>query len=322
MPPKPHIALDELRLQALAGVCSKEKFKALWDAYYRPEAQKHLLAGGKPGSATGEKVWRLGEHLREVFKSNPATRAGSVGGEGQAMLATAGSAFESLLVWYLNLLLWGSEAIVNGKVKDQLSTIPDTLRKITTVRMGNYTSNSETDLLAYSVPASAMAVPHGGFGRKEADELIRANLHETEVSILQAKTNWRDNAQIPMLWNWVYEDPNPVSGAYVVGVDGFSPLGLKRFTYGFVTVPTGGEDAVGKDAKPHHIHVRRVSRLGGGNYWLHATKDGVANCINQFPGSNLRYAIARTDAGHLRGHVEQMVDSYPGLVDAFLDLDF
>jgi hypothetical protein len=65
-----------------------------------------------------------------------------------------------------------------------------------------------------------------------------------------------------------------------------------------------------------------VSRLGGGNYWLHATKDGVANCINQFPGSNLRYAIARTDAGHLRGHVEQMVDSYPGLVDAFLDLDF
>jgi hypothetical protein len=308
----------------LRRVCSGTKapkaFLESWP-FYQEVLEKRLLSGSKTGSATASKVWDLGEHLREAFTAAPEKRQGVDESDSQSGLSNAGKAFESLLVWYLNLLLWGTEALVT---KNIMELVPNTIRCCTTVKTGTEKSNSETDLIAYSVPGATGAGSGGSLKLAQVNELIRANFADTEVAILQAKTNWNDNAQIPMLWNWIYNDPNPVGGAWVVGIDGFSPLGLKRFSYGFATVPTGKDSLTGAEPGPRgtKMHVKRVARLSGGNYWCAKDKAGIAQCINQFPANNLRAAIALTKSRHLQGHVESNLAMNPTLVDSFLNLDF
>jgi hypothetical protein len=237
-------------------------------------------------------------------------------GRTQSELSRSGTAFEGLLCWYLNLLLWGTEVVV---VRGTAKNVPTSLLDTVAVRMGTTTSRSETDLMAYSVPGG-MDWSQGPLDTVEQVNLrIKANFKKVTVVIVQTKTNWADNAQVPMLWDLIYDVRNFVTKNVTVGVGGFTPRSLKKFSYAFATVPSGRDLGKWKAAS---INVKRVQQLSGHNFWCSGTVPDVALCINEFPGVNLADEIALTNAGHLWGHVDQNLRTTPDLVGAFLDLDF
>ncbi len=304
MSPTPAVPLDEFRLGVLRRDSGLASVKKSWP-HWRP----HLLAavGEKPDTSS---VWALGEALREAFTAVPKA------GRSQGELSRSGTAFEYLLCWYLNLIFWGTEVVVargNGK------NSPSSLQDAVAVRMGTTMSKSETDLLAFSVPGG-MDWNRGRLNSlTRVNERVSKNFKGVTVVILQSKTNWADNAQVPMLWDLIYDVERFASKNVEVGVGGFTPRSLKKFRYAFATVPTGKPL---ETRKASGVNVKRVQQLSGHNFWCAKTIPDVALCINEFPGVNFQEEIVLTDAGHLPGHVQQNLNEEPDLVAAFLDLDF
>ena len=76
---------------------------------------------------------------------------------------------------------------------------------------------------------------------EKADEVIAENFHGTGLVNFQCKTNWNDNAQVPMLWNMLYNQTRKgavIPNGFSIGKNGFNLKNLGAFGYGFVTVPT------------------------------------------------------------------------------------
>ena len=87
--------------------------------------------------------FKLGENLRRIFLLT------SSGDRGQGEVSSAGTGWESLLAWYLNLGLIGTRTIV---IKPKKKFNFDTIQKTITVNYGNFISNSESDLIAVTFP--------------------------------------------------------------------------------------------------------------------------------------------------------------------------
>ena len=172
---------------------------------------------------------RLGESLRTVMKSR--------GDRSNAGVAAAGSAFECMVSWYLNLLLWGTPIIV-GKKHNKL---PKVFSDITTVNIDGKKSNSETDLIAFSVPDSEYFVGSS----TELNQFLERRIKDVDLTIIQTKTNWNDNSQIPMLWNMIYNVADFRVPNISIGVNGFTPLSLNELRYAFVTLPSQRDDMLG-----------------------------------------------------------------------------
>ena len=92
--------------------------------------------------------------------------------------------------------------------------------------------------------------------------------------MIQCKTNWNDNAQIPMAWDMIYSS-NSFSGRNIsIGSEQYSIFKLNNFMYSFVTVPT--QKNVEKSFKETSTSVARVKRLSGHNFWGIKTKENIA----------------------------------------------
>ena len=233
----------------------------------------------------------------------------------QSALATVGAAMELLTSWYLNLIFWGTPVIVGKKSKQLL---PSVLFDATTVKLDNKKSNSESDLFAFTIPNSDEFIYNKP---KDVDEWMRADgrIRQINLSIIQTKTSWADNAQIPMLWNLIYLDKLSESGVKI-GNKGVSASAFKRFTYAFITIPS--QKNFTKEFTPGKMAVKRVQSLSGGNYWLLPTKEEVASAIHEFPLNNFSTEISKTSSGDTWGHVQKNLDDYPRLLDSFLNLNF
>ncbi len=105
---------------------------------------------------------------------------------------------------------------------------------------------------------------------------------DLEINIIQCKTNWNDNAQIPMLWDMVYSARRFATNI-TVGRNGYSIQNVKYFSYSFVTVPSNRLDSY----KPNATSVKRVENLTGGNYWGLPTLHNVAASIKEMLLKNL-----------------------------------
>lgn len=100
--------------------------------------------------------------------------------------------------------------------------------------------------------------------------------------VVQTKTNWNDNSQVPLLWNLIYKlarDGDIPENGISIGSSGHHIKMLKGFGYSFVTVPTQKNLST---FKPTSACVVRVQALTGGAFWGRPSKNGVIDSLSEF----------------------------------------
>lgn len=220
-----------------------------------------------------DELTELGSYLSEIFKSTGT-------GRDQSSVSSGGTVWENLVCWYLNLCAIGSRTVVVRPVKELL---PSAIRDAIAVNYGSFVSNTEADLVAITFP-NEYDEYYNVVGEQDTivekiNDLITFNFDKIEINIIQCKTNWNDNAQIPMLWDMIYKVKDFETNNITIGRNNFSIKNCKRFTYSFATVPTVKPDKLTTNS----VAVKRVSNLSGGVYWGNKTKSGVAQSIGELP---------------------------------------
>lgn len=288
-------SIDEFRLHMLRHISKLESFKNSWP-FWEPLILGHL--GSKP---TAQGIYELGEKLEEIFKGNVVT------GRDNSALSKGGTAWECLICWYMNLVLFGTDVVV---VKPHSNFMPKTLSDALAISISNIKTNTESDLVAFNVPS----LRNGAlYHLKSIDTVISNNPLDTEVSVIQCKTNWNDNAQIPMLWDLIYSSNSFRMANISVGNNGINPTSFKRFTYSFVTVPTSRGPF-----SPTSLAVLRVKNLSGGNYWGRKSKSGVARSVSEFFTTN----FANYFIGTVQQSIQNNVLSNHNMLHKFIGLNF
>lgn len=270
-------------------------FSSVWTTW-KNKINTDVFNSSKP---TEYQILSIGDNLRDIFKSTGQA------GRSQSDISSGGADWEALVCWYLNLCLIGRNTIV---IKHNKNLIPEPICKAITVNYGNFKSNTESDLIAITFPdkedyridkdnifveditGETVQTYSGKTYRflPIINALVSRDFDEIEIHIIQCKTNWNDNAQIPMLWDAVYS-ANTFRNGISVGSDGYSIRDVKRFTYSFVTVPSNQLVKNGRQQyKNTSTSVLRVINLSGGNYWGLPSCPGVASSVKELIERNLK----------------------------------
>lgn len=248
------------------------------------------LIGNNP---TAQSILNLGEHLRDIFNSTKTSRS-------QSGVSRGGTAWEALITWYINLCCVGTR-VVAVKKKSQ---IPSPLSDAITVNYSNFSCNTESDITVIVFPDESTFTSLNNSLLKRSGSVDMVNLSNAvlpsfsnfEIGIIQCKTNWNDNAQIPMLWDMIYSTDRFRRTHISVGKNGSSIQSLNGFSYSFVTVPTNKLNNYSSTS----VCVKRVINLTGGNYWGVQSKNGVASSVkeifhnyqNGFENSEIRRTLS------------------------------
>ena len=151
-----------------------------------------------PAKPTAPDILALGDRLSLAFTQTAAA------GRQQSTLSNAGTGWEALNCWYLNLCLIGTPSVVFRRK----SHAPAAIRDALTVKHGTTATNTESDLVAVTFTASAAGTVLPRWTRagmqRALDAVAMADFPLMDAAVIQCKTNWNDNAQVPMLWNMVY----------------------------------------------------------------------------------------------------------------------
>lgn len=278
--------VEYLREQAVNDCLAIKTVDKCWPTW---QQKIHSLTPSK----SAQEFLDLGDHLAAVFATT------GEGGRTQDALSGGGSAWESLVCWYLNLCLVGTRTVV---MKPKKNLLPDAIFAAMSVSYGGKQTNTEADLIAITFPdhlsfmtddpREVKIMSKKGDGIENLSKngqlnykaimntLLEDKCGETEILIIQCKTNWNDNAQIPMLWGMLYEifRINPLNkiGNITIGKPELNPSSFLSFKYAFITVPTQ-KVAI----KPDSMAVNRVNSLSGGNYWGRLTQLKVAKSVKE-----------------------------------------
>ena len=276
-------------------------FSTVWPTW-KNKIQTDIFNSAPP---TEHLIYSIGDNLRDIFRTTGQA------GRSQSDVSGGGANWEALVCWYLNICLIDRRTFVLKHNKD---LIPSPIKDAMTVNYGNFRSNTESDLIAITFPDKAeytidkeqilIKDIHGNSvdiskGKNYnflpiLDALVARDFDDIEIHIIQCKTNWNDNAQIPMLWDAVYS-ANTFRNGISVGTNGYSIHDAKRFTYSFVTVPSNQIEKNGRlTYKNTSTAVLRVLNLSGGNYWGLPSETGVASSIKELLERNLK-------SGHSNG---------------------
>ncbi|RLK63551.1 hypothetical protein D3H64_03755 [Atopobacter sp. AH10] len=276
-------------------------FSTVWPTW-KNKIQTDIFNSAPP---TEHLIYSIGDNLRDIFRTTGQA------GRSQSEVSGGGANWEALVCWYLNICLIDRRTFVLKHNKD---LIPSPIKDAITVNYGNFRSNTESDLIAITFPDKAeytidkeqilIKDIHGNSvdiskGKNYnflpiLDALVARDFDDIEIHIIQCKTNWNDNAQIPMLWDAVYS-ANTFRNGISVGTNGYSIHDAKRFTYSFVTVPSNQIKKNGRlTYKNTSTAVLRVLNLSGGNYWGLPSETGVASSIKELLERNLK-------SGHSNG---------------------
>lgn len=276
-------------------------FSTVWPTW-KNKIQTDIFNSAPP---TEHLIYSIGDNLRDIFRTTGQA------GRSQSDVSGGGANWEALVCWYLNICLIDRRTFVLKHNKD---LIPSPIKDAITVNYGNFRSNTESDLIAITFPDKAeytidkeqilIKDIHGNSvdiskGKNYnflpiLDALVARDFDDIEIHIIQCKTNWNDNAQIPMLWDAVYS-ANTFRNGISVGTNGYSIHDAKRFTYSFVTVPSNQIKKNGRlTYKNTSTAVLRVLNLSGGNYWGLPSETGVASSIKELLERNLK-------SGHSNG---------------------
>lgn len=266
-------SIDDYRNDAVNDLFRSETFKSAW-SIWQPQIWKLTDSMTDP-----KKVFDLGSNISKIFLSTGEA------GRAQGALSAAGNVWESLICWYLNVVFSGTNAIA---IKQKKNLIPSAISDAATINYGTDQTNTESDLVVIVFPHD-LIFPVDGMTVKNLSDYISSMMHRLEMGIIQCKTNWNDNAQIPMLWDMIYRAKGFTDHSISIGRNGHSITDMKKFTYSFVTVPTQS-----KTIKNTDMAVKRVRNLSGGNYWGQPSKNGVAFSLSEIFNRNFRSAFGTT----------------------------
>jgi hypothetical protein len=298
---------DYYRREAVNSLFDTATLRNCW-LIWKPEI--HRLLGNNYSET---EILNLGDHLSDIFRTT------GIAGRTQGELSAGGTAWESLVCWYINLCLAGSRTVAIKK----MSQVPSPIQHAITVNYGNFACNTESDITVITFPDSGyfnsdysqlQVVREDGTmieplrkGRLNIDlvnYLVAANFSAFEIGIIQCKTNWNDNSQIPMLWDMIYSAGGFRGRNITIGRNSFSIQSAKSFTYSFVTVPTNQKTKF-KDAG---VAVKRVTNLSGGNYWGQPTKQNIAKSVKEIFTNNFQSGARKT----LRDDLKNSIPNFTG----------
>ena len=211
------------RKLAMKSVEAISTWKACWPVW---ETEIFNLTNGL---SDAKRIHELGDHLRDVFFAT------NTGNRDQGSLSGGGAGWEPLVTWYLNLVLSGTNSVAMRQSK---AVVPLTLLDATTISYGNNQTNTESDVCVVVYPNDFTFPATDKDFAKNLDLEIAKRIASIELGNIQCKTNWNDNAQIPMLWDMVYRASFGSATGIHIGKNGYNVSNLKRFTYSFVTVPS------------------------------------------------------------------------------------
>lgn len=295
---------DFWRAQVMRELCAVPSLKKSWPIW-RPQIDLS-------GDASGDKIFALGEKLSAIFRSNISKISSA--SDAQSSASGGGAAWECLVTWYLNLGFAGTSVVATRR---KLDLVPTAIYSALTIEIANHQTNSESDIIVFNVPDVSEVLGSERFIdlRKRVNDAVNKSLNTLDVSVVQCKTNWNDNAQIPMLWDLIYNSRDIKVTGVSVGKEGINTSSFRKFYYSFVTVPTQADDS---KFQANSVSVLRVKNLSGGNYWGKPGRDGVVNCLNAF--------FARNYGSHFVGGVKQHLNEYyskfPTHLERYLALAF
>lgn len=273
--------VDLYRKQVVTAVLEPKTVQTCWPIWSKKFSEIINIDSPSP-----DEILKLGDHLTEIFTTTTKE------GRGQGVLSAGGTAWEALVCWYLNLCCANSRCVAVKK----MSLVPEPIRDAITVNYGNFRSNTESDITIIIFPkkeefeTSFFELAEKRLWNIKSSKdlvtllgnLISNYFNETEIGVIQCKTNWNDNSQIPMLWDMIYSAGGFRGRNITVGRNGYDMHKAKNFTYSFVTVPTNQKT----NFKPDSVAVKRVNNLSGGNYWGKSTKSGVARSVKEIFTNN------------------------------------
>lgn len=289
-------SLLDYRLFILRNTASPKSFRDPWRIW------KPIVKSALKPRPTGQKIFDFGEELSDLFQKN------KVPGRNQSTLSGGGYAWECLNVWYLNLLFWGTSIIA---ARTSQTTVPECLRDALTVTHSSTTTNTESDISIFNIPDPTL-LKKGT--TSDLHQHLRTRINRVHFVNLQCKTNWNDNAQIPMLWDLIYNAQGFKMPSVSVGANGLTPNSFATFSYAFSTVPTVNVAKFNVNS----LAVLRVKNLSGGNYWGHASKRGIALCINNLPGNH----FGSEYAGGVINNLNNALRADASFIDNFINLNF
>ena len=268
--------VEILRKQAMDSVFATDTVTSCWPIWQN-EIRKHL--GENPKA---EDILNLGNHLSDIFTSTGGT------GRGQGEVSAGGTAWESLVTWYVNLCTAGTRVVAIKK----MSLVPKPIQDAITVNYGNFSCNTESDITVIVFPdkklfteaanSQGLINGKGQIDHAALNQGVADCFSEFCIGIIQCKTNWNDNAQIPMLWDMIYSAGGFRGRNITIGRNSFNIQKCSSFTYAFITVPSN----VRAKYKADSVAVKRVTNLSGGNYWGKETKEHVARSIKEIFANN------------------------------------
>jgi hypothetical protein len=291
--------LDSYRFSCLRAVAKLDARTKPWPGYREELLQ---ILGDSPNS---QDIFNIGAQLKRIFKSENRTRS-------PGDLSRGGASWEILVTWYLNLIFWDTNVVA---LRPSKKLLPSVVADAMAVKVKGVTTSKETDVIVIEVPKNNSSID---LDTKAIDQIIRSNPQGTSVGVVQCKTNWNDNAQIPMLWNIVYAAQNLQVQNVVVGSNGFSPSSFGKFSYAFITVPTNTEKNGKDNFNSRSTAVVRVQGMTGGNYWGNPSKEGVAASISEYFGRNFDDIFE----GGVQKHISTKLLTRPDVIRKFLDYDF
>lgn len=122
------------------------------------------------------------------------------------------------------------------------------------------------------------------FNLELTNHLAERDFNQFEIGIIQCKTNWNDNAQIPMLWDMIYSAGGFRGRNITIGRRGYNIQNAQNFSYSFVTVPSNQNTIY----NPNGVAVKRVTNLSGGNYWGNPSVQNVAKSLKEIFTNNFQ----------------------------------
>lgn len=276
--------IEGLRQKTIQSILDMGTFRACWPIWSQSISER------TGGFTDPDKIYALGSQLAEIFRLT-----GSAGRD-QGSLSGGGAAWEGLVCWYLNLVMTNSRAVV---VKQRKNLIPSAIASAMTVTYKNVPTNTESDLSGIIFPNDP-EILSTAYEHTRLDQFVSSRIRDFSLHNIQCKTNWNDNAQIPMLWDMIYQFRGVKAHSVHIGSNGYSLDDLAGFTYSFVTVPSQN-----KDIKPNSMQVRRVESLSGGNYWGKASQPGVAASLSEI----FKRVFGAAFDGDIKGHISRQVQS-------------
>jgi hypothetical protein len=224
-----------LRKEAISNLFSTNSFKNSW-VIWKPEIQRILN-----GNVDENTILNLGDYLTQIFRTTGSS------GRGQGELSGGGTAWESLICWYLNLCSVGSRIVAVKK----MSLVPEPIRDAITVNYGNFGCNTESDITIiifpdlheYTQDVNTLQIQNnqqnklpilnrnGKLNINPLNFLASRDFQQYEIGIIQCKTNWNDNSQIPMLWDMIYSAGGFRGRNITIGKNGYSIKNINGFIF-------------------------------------------------------------------------------------------